>query len=495
MSSPRGALLGVQEPRVAKFPKFTWSHADDASFLAASYGLTPDEWQLKVLEAWLGERPAGKWSAGQCGLSVPRQNGKNGVLEVRELYGMIALGEKFLHTAHEVKTAQKHFRRMRYFFGEKADDPTAKFPELNALVTQVRNVNGQEAIFLSNGGSIEFVARSRGSGRGYTVDVLVVDEAQEYTDEQQEALMPTISAAPLGNPQTIYTGTPPGPGSPGTVFLRVRTQGVAGTSKRLAWHEWSVDGQVDVRDRALWAATNPALGIRLNLTVVMDELDAMSEGGFARERLGRWDEGVAEPSVIPRDTWVARGVEEAPTGGIPSFGVKFSPDGSTVALSAARKSPDGSIHVELIARRSMGAGLGWLVEWLAGGDSPRWRTAAAIVVDGKAHAGLLVAELRKARVPAAVIVTPTTDQVTTAHAALLEAVKVGSVTVLDHPGQSTLVDSIAASGLRPIGTAGGWGFRPLGGGECTSAESAVMAHWGAKASRRVPGRKQRVVVG
>ena len=34
------------------------------------------------------------------------------------------------------------------------------------------------------GGAIEFIARSRGSGRGFTVDDLVCDEAQELTDEQ-----------------------------------------------------------------------------------------------------------------------------------------------------------------------------------------------------------------------------------------------------------------------------------------------------------------------
>jgi hypothetical protein len=138
---------------------------------------------------------------------VPRQNGKNGVLEMRELFGMVGRGEKILHTAHQVKTAQKHFRRLKHFFGKKADDPTAKFPELNALVTEIRNVNGQEAIFLSNGGSVEIVARSQGSGRGFTVDVIVCDEAQDMSDDDQEALLSTSSASPL----RTRSGSTPGP--------------------------------------------------------------------------------------------------------------------------------------------------------------------------------------------------------------------------------------------------------------------------------------------
>jgi hypothetical protein len=70
------------------------------------------------------------------------------VIEIRELFGMVELGEKFLHTAHEVKTARKAFKRLKHFFGDKANDPNAKFPELNALVVEIRSTNGQEAILL-----------------------------------------------------------------------------------------------------------------------------------------------------------------------------------------------------------------------------------------------------------------------------------------------------------------------------------------------------------
>ena len=75
--------------------------------------------------------------------------------------------EAFLHTAHEVKTTRKAFKRLKHFFGEIVNDPNAKFPELNALVTEIRSTNGQEAIYLSTGGSVEFIARSKGSGRGF----------------------------------------------------------------------------------------------------------------------------------------------------------------------------------------------------------------------------------------------------------------------------------------------------------------------------------------
>lgn len=38
------------------------------------------------------------------------------------------------------------------------------------MLVEIRRTNGQEAIVLDNGGSVQFIARSRGSGRGFTVD-------------------------------------------------------------------------------------------------------------------------------------------------------------------------------------------------------------------------------------------------------------------------------------------------------------------------------------
>src|SRR5699024_2761557 len=261
-----------------------------ACFLGASYGLSPDPWQAEIIASWLGRRADGRLAAGRCGVSVPRQNGKNAILEVVELFKMAVLGRRILHTAHEVKTARKAFLRLKSFF-----ETERRWPELAALVAPggIRRTNGQEAILLTNGGSVEFVARSRGSGRGFTVDDLVLDEAQELTDEQLEALLPTISAAPSGDPQIIMLGTPPPPRADGAPFKRMRAAGVGAKDGRLSWHEWSPErapAPTDTQALMVCAAdTNPALGGRLQRSVVEDELAQMSFEGFMRERCGAWD--------------------------------------------------------------------------------------------------------------------------------------------------------------------------------------------------------------
>lgn len=285
---PESSLLSPTL-RVVPASATDWTLGPLATALATGYGLTADPWQADIVECSLARGANGRFAAATVKVAVARQNGKNAVLEVRELFGMVVLGEKFLHTAHEVKTARKAFRRIASFF-----ENARQYPELAELVLDIRKTNGQEAILLTNGGSIEFIARSKGSGRGFTVDVLVCDEDQDLTDDELAALLPTISAAPLGNPQVILTGTPPDPDLPdaakGEVARRVRYDAIESNDPNLCCFDFGVpDGPLpDVDDRNLWRQTNPALGTRLNIAEVERERKLMAPEKFARERLGWW---------------------------------------------------------------------------------------------------------------------------------------------------------------------------------------------------------------
>lgn len=317
----------------------------DAIFLASGYGLIPDPWQCEIVNGWLGRRRDGKWQHSRGGLAVPRQNGKNGAVEVREIFGLIELGEAILHTAHQIKTSRKAFKRLKHFFGEKENDPEAKFPELNALVAEVRNTNGQEAIVLKDlwsvdgqivrskgrpvvpgasdiqpyarGGFVEFATRAGGrGGRGTTYDLLIIDEAQHLSDEDLEAIRPTVSSGALGNSQVIWLGTPPNPEKLtekiGAAWVRLRAG--AGHAKDLAWVEYGVpDGPLpDLEDITLLYAANPSLEILhgngshgLSLETVIGERGDLTPEGYARERLGWWGnpEAKSHRGVIDMQHW------------------------------------------------------------------------------------------------------------------------------------------------------------------------------------------------
>jgi hypothetical protein len=355
MSSTRAAVLGEQRPLVHLIPaRVDESDADDAIALGADYGLKPDPWQETVLRDWLARRRDGKWAASKCGLAVPRQNGKNAAIEVRELFGMVVLGEKWLHTAHEVKTARKAFLRLASFF-----ENGRKYPELVELVAEVRKTNGQEAIVLHNGGSVEFVARSKGSGRGFTVDGIVLDEAQELVDEALEALLPTTSAGPLRNAQHIYTGTPPGPKVNGEVFKRLRAAGHDGKDKRLSWIEWGMASsiaEVDLDDRAAWARANPGLGYRLGIPEIEGERTQFSDEGFARERGGMWDEGGSLREVSPA-AWAALADPSVDVRNVrgPILALDVAPHHASASIVAA-----GVVDVPLLELVEHRPGASWL---------------------------------------------------------------------------------------------------------------------------------------
>lgn len=391
-------LQGI--PRIKWAQSTTSSNTEDASdaiFLASGYGLIPDPWQVEILNCWMARRRDGKWVHRSCGLAVPRQNGKNGALEVLELFCLVVLGEAIVHTAHQIKTSRKAFKRLKHFFGETADDPNAKFPELNELVAEVRNTNGQEAIvlkdiwlvdgievrskgrptgddveFLARGGLIEFGTRTGSAGRGTTYDRLIIDEAQHLAEEDLAAVRPVISSGALGNSQVIYLGTPPDPdklhAGLGEAWTRIR--GNAGTDKALCWIEYGVpDGpRPDLDDQALLFAANPALEVRhangdygLDRETVDGERHELDPDDYARERLGWWGnpEAKSHRGVIDMDQWRALRAsgDKLPARGL--IVVDVAPDLAWTSVAVATDGPDGK-PLGLIDRHE---GTSWVVRW------------------------------------------------------------------------------------------------------------------------------------
>lgn len=475
-------MKGSQEPRIKIEPDRVSTDGDDAAILMREYGCELDAWQELVVDCWLGQDEHGKYNVTSAGLALPRQNGKNVCLEAREFYGLVVNGEKILHTAHQVRTSKKSFRRLAAMFTDK------RHPEITDIVRTIRYTNGEECIELDNGGSIEFSARSRQAARGFDgISLVVYDEAQELTDDQVEALMATLSASATGTRQIIYTGTPPYPGCPGEVFRRRRTVCLTEPSKHDCWHEWSVSAdsisQINVSDTSLWYMCNPALGIRLSEDFTAEEQRTMSSDGFARERLGWWSPLIEaqDDYAIPVKLWDAcKSIHKAPEGKT-AYGVKFTPDGSEVCLSGAVIAADGSERIELIDRRPTGLGTQWLADWL----NARRDRACCVVIDGRNGVDVLIDKIANIWRVKGSIIKPNAKEVIAAVSIVME--DLGDQSLTWYAEQDDLRDSAITCTKRPIG--GGWGF---GGDNSAPMEACALALWGAKTCKRDPTRKMRI---
>ena len=475
-------MTGSQEPRIRVEPERSATDGTAAAALMMGYGVPLADWQRSVIDCWLGKDETGGYTVTSAGLSAPRQNGKNVCLEAREFFGLVIKGEKILHTAHQVVTAKKSFRRLEQMFTDR------KHPEIQKLVRYIRYTNGEECIELENGGSIEFSARSRQRARGFAgISLVVYDEAQELTDDQVDAIMPTLSASATGTRQIIYTGTPPYPGCPGNVFRRRRKICTEDPGEHDSWHEWGVTSDsldsLNIDDTGLWYMANPALGINLTEAFTAQERRTLTPDGFARERLGWWSP-VLEHELdyaIPAAAWDAcKSTETRPDGKI-AFGVRFTYDGANVALCGAVCPQEGPARVSLIDIRPTGHGTQWLADWL----NQRHTKAACVVIDGRNGADVLVDKLAGVWKEKGSVIRPPARTVVAAASMLCDAVNEQTVTW--YYGQELLRESAITSTKRAL--AGGWTF---GGDNAAAIEAAALALWGARTSKRDPNKKMRV---
>ena len=260
LPSSASSLIGDQRPRLFSAPPSPLSEGVRVRRLAASAGLVLDDWQEYVLDQGLGRRDDGMWAAFEVALIVSRQNGKGSILEALELAALFLddFGARLiLHSAHEFKTAAEAFLRIRALVSDN--------PVFERRVERIRTGAGSEAIELKNGKRLRFIARSKGSGRGFTADLVILDEAYNLGSDEMAALLPTLSTRP--NPQVWYTSTAGMETS--TQLARVRERGLTGVDPSLAFFEWSAVEDPDRPGLALRqedletaAGANPSLNVR-----------------------------------------------------------------------------------------------------------------------------------------------------------------------------------------------------------------------------------------
>lgn len=413
MTSPPVSLIGAARPRVERRPStVTDSLGIEAVELAALAGLPLEGWQADGLELMLSTRADGKWACREFGEIVGRQQGKSvGLGAPRALAGLLLLGERLIMwSAHEYKTAIEAFLAVKHALdtlGEPAG-PNLIALDDGRITVKVNNTNGEEGFELRQPGvspqRLRFIARSKGSGRGFSGDCNLVDEAFAYTRTQQSALAPTMLARP--NPQTVYLSSPPLDGMSGEVLFALKSRAEAGDD-RLGWRDWGLPKHLDdvhrmlpaerdafLDDRSNWAATLPALGHGRVSEESIDQLRReLGDADFAREVLGCWPVQVGADGawrVIGEQPWRSLADTDSQVTDPVVFAVDGTPDRSAAAVGAAGRRADGVGHVEIVDARP---GMGWLLERIT--DLYRTHRPTGLLLDPASSAGSLIPELQR----------------------------------------------------------------------------------------------------
>ncbi|MEU3346408.1 terminase [Streptomyces sp. NPDC006700] len=502
-------MIGCQTPRILSVPWYRrvdtgrWDGTEDQVALdyrspagqecielAESAHLKLDPWQQLSLHHSLAEDDDGRWTSLEAVLNVARQNGKGGFLEARQLGEVILFGGKLvIHTAHQFNTAQESFLRLDQIFEGSYD--------LSRRVKRARRSHGEEGFEFFSGARIRFLARGGDSGRGFSGDLVIMDEGMKLRAAPVGALMPVLSAR--HNPQLIFTGSAGlGDESEQLALLRARAMAESGPpDPSLCYLEFSIDHHVkecptdpegrivceahdDRDDERSFARANPALGIRIRTAYVRQEMRAMRPDLFDRERLGVGDyPEVADETwqVIPKDKWDAVEDQRSRPGDPVAFAIDVNPERTWASISVAGASGDG-VHAEVVRHEP---GTDWVVAWATERDQ-KWGPCAWVIDEG-GPAGTLVPALKKALTyednpqredRSHLVVSPKVRQLAQACGQFYDRVGTGT---LRHLGQSNLTAALAGARKRDLGDAWAWA-RKSDGVDISPLVSATNAVWG-----------------
>lgn len=478
-----GKRYGRQEPTKSYFldKETDTNYADKAIELYTQSGRETEPWQAKLLSHILAVDEDGLWRHGTFGFAVPRRNGKSEILLMVVIYFLLT-GKKCLWTAHLTSTSTAAFERLVDLLVSmglveggrgvhRREEDIGKDPDFRCT----RGI-GKERILTYDQygkGNVSFRTRTTRGGLGEGYDLLIIDEAQEYTDDQNAALSYTINDSP--NPLMILTGTPPTPISAGTVFVKLRGEILRGEKKYGGWAEWSVEKQTNAKDVEAWYMTNPALGYQLTERKI-ESYYSGDDVDFNIQRLGLWLEHNLHSDISEPD-WDAVAITGKPQiKGKLFIGIKYGKGTSSVSMSVAVKTTDKKVFVEAIDCRSTRVGNGWIIDFLKSTD---WEK---VIVDGASGQQLLSNDMKDSKLKKPIL--PTVKEIIEANALFEQGLYKKQFC---HTNQPSLHEVATNCEKRAIGSNGGFGYSSIRDDlDISLLDSIILAYWACASDKKKP---------
>ena len=300
---------------------------------------------------------------------VSRQNGKTYWFKLLGLFFNYVLQTKLvIGTAQNLDKANDTF--------EEAVDLIESTPMLDDEYVKTLRGAGKREYILKGGERWKVVATNR-RGRGWSSDLILMDEIREQTDWDGWS---AISKTMLARPSAILVAVSNAGDKTSVVLRHLRMQahadlgdpdGIAASraliggddvDDTLGLFEWSAVPGCEIDDREQWAQANPSLGYGfLTERALLSAMNTDPEEIFRTECLCQWVESLL-PQPFPDGAWEG-GVDTTSSIAGESelfYGIDLSQDRRWTTIGVCGLRDDGNWHVEVVARRP---GTEWAIEW------------------------------------------------------------------------------------------------------------------------------------
>jgi len=382
-------ILGSETPRVFTPPRRELTPETTHGYAAIAFaedvlGVRLFPWQRWLLLHALELNTDGSYRFRFCVVEVGRQNGKTMIMLILALWHIYALDSPtVIATAQDLANAEKAWGEAVEW--AKSDD------ELEELIEKV-NLGHPKFMRLVTGCQYRVAAASRKGGRGFSGDLILLDELREHQSwDSWSAVTNTMNARPKAQAWAFSNA-----GDSLSIVLRyLRAQAhrdlgwpdgdadaeilegldeemqeylAENNDEVLGWFEWSAAPDAKRTDRNAWAQANPSL----NHTDVVENcvteraisaaLRTNPPGQFEIEVLCRWV-SMAEAGPFPEGSWRETQDNDArPADDSPRFvALSMSWNRGKCYIARAAKTDDGVPVAGIAADRT---GSDWVIPWL-----------------------------------------------------------------------------------------------------------------------------------
>lgn len=473
-------LPRIGTPRDPQLDSLGWYLNETAELL----GHHPHEWQKHLNDVSMQISPREtvfegvstmKLHSQHVGCLVGRQSGKTGWAATRVVGQALlphrkdiaqSMGLLRIAPQHIIYTAQRR---------TSAVERWREHVELmlhSDVCTYVENVQygvGKEMVQFINGSTYRPITPNRNAARGFSLDLVIVDEALAHPMWLISTLRPTMSqrhSAPgcIGSQFVVISNA----GNEDSELLNhlqeLGHESIRHGNNKRVWMEWSMEPGADPLDQNTWSDTMPTLNQPYGISTefIVEESETMKLDDFMREylcvRVPKSDN-----ALFDFDHWKTLHRDDVYVIGDLVIAIDVRPDRQGASIVAACRNGN-YIPVEVIESRE---GVEWLVDRTAE-IAERHRCPVIVDTGGPAAAMHMILEQRGIEV-----IPFAARDVAISAACFYDNVRAGVIT---HLNDYRLNDAVRTVSKRPIGER--WAFARRGNVDISPLVAASFAVWG-----------------